>query len=111
MNPIKNGPILEVTPQDVNKNLGDAKILDVRLKDEFHGELGHIDGAQLVPLGPDLEKFLAKTDRNLEIVFVCRSGNRSGHATLLAQQMGFKRVYNMQGGMVQWNILGLSKKY
>ncbi|MCK6594702.1 MAG: rhodanese-like domain-containing protein [Bacteriovoracaceae bacterium] len=37
------------------------------------------------------------------IVFICRSGARSGNATLEALKLGFKKPVNMTGGMLQWN--------
>ena len=81
-------------------------LVDVRRDDEFNGELGHIKGAKLVTLGPDLMSYLNNEDKNKEILFICRSGGRSANATMLAMQMGFKKVTNMEGGMIGWNELG-----
>jgi len=61
----------------------------------------------LATLGPALMSYLQKEDRNKEIVFVCRSGGRSGQATELALQMGFNKVANMTGGMIAWNLATL----
>lgn len=99
--------IKEVTPQDVKHHLGDIRIIDVRTPEEFVGELGHIPGAQLVTLGPDLQRFLeTNPQKDVWMVFVCRSGGRSGQATRLAQSLGYQNVMNMQGGMLAWNSLG-----
>lgn len=95
--------IPEVTCEDVLRNLGKVKIIDVRRPEEFNNELAHIAGAKLVTLGPELNEFLEKGDRSDEIVFVCRSGGRSGQATALSQQMGYKFTVNMTGGMIRWN--------
>jgi rhodanese-related sulfurtransferase len=54
-------------------------------------------------LGPDLTSFLEKGDRADEIVFVCRSGGRSGTATAESIQLGYKFTINMAGGMIRWN--------
>ncbi len=80
-----------------------VRLIDVRRPDEFNGELGHIEGAELVTLGEDLNQFLEKTDRSEEIIFVCRSGGRSGQATIDSQNKGYKFTANMTGGMIQWN--------
>ncbi len=101
---IVNG-IPEVTPEDVYLNLGKVKLVDVRRPEEWHSELGYIEGSELVTMGPDLEKYLSKLDKNEEVVFVCRSGNRSGTVTFQAQQQGFKKTINMSGGMIRWNEL------
>ncbi len=98
--------IPELTVQDVNTRLSELKLIDVRRPDEFTGELGHIKGAQLATLESDLESYLSTLSADQTYVFVCRSGGRSGVATKLAQDRGFKSVYNMSGGMLAWNKAG-----
>lgn len=92
------------------ENLSQTKkfvLIDVRRPDEYNGELGHIEGATLVTLGPELENKLNEWDKDKTYVFICRSGGRSGQATAYAQSIGYKKVYNMMGGMLEWNRLGL----
>lgn len=78
-------------------------LIDVRRADEYTGELGHIDGARLVTLGPDLEAYLKSGNKDDKILFICRSGMRSANATLNALSLGYKSVFNMEGGMLLWN--------
>lgn len=93
-------PTMQVThPSD----LGGLKLIDVRRADEFTGELKHIVGAQLFTLGPDLDSYLEKESKDQKILFICRSGMRSANATMKALSLGFKEVYNMEGGMLAWN--------
>lgn len=92
-----------VNPEDVFSNRESLLLIDVRREDEYHGELGHVEGAKLFTLGPDLTDFLKSTDTNQEVVFLCRSGARSAHATQESQALGFKKSYNMSGGMIAWN--------
>lgn len=92
------------------ENKGDFigfKLIDVRGPDEFTGELGHIPGAILQTLGAELESYLNSENKNTPILFICRSGARSAAATRLARQMGFQEVYNMEGGMMYINMIGL----
>lgn len=96
-----------VQPTDLASALKEARLVDVRRPDEYVGELGHVEGAELVTLGPDLEKWLAAGNRDQAIVFICRSGGRSGQATQASLAMGYKNVVNMVGGMLLWNKLGL----
>lgn len=104
----KNGfPEIEV--DEALKNLKDLHLIDVRTSEEFVGELGHIDGAQLVTLGPELMQFLETADKTKPILFICRSGGRSGQATFVSKQMGFLKTYNMIGGMLEWNRKGFPK--
>lgn len=98
-----NNGVNEVSVQQTFDLKDQVNLVDVRTPAEFNNELGHIKGAQLVELGPDLMRFLQTADKSQEIIFVCRSGARSGQATAMAQQMGFEFVANMVGGMIEWN--------
>lgn len=101
----------EITPADVLAKKEKVHLIDVRRPDEFTGELGHIDGAQLWTLDESLPKFLSQAEKDETYVFICRSGNRSGRATDEARKLGFKSVFNMKGGMLAWNALGYEIKH
>lgn len=112
--------VTDVTPQEVLNEKDNLILIDVRETSEYNAELGHIAGSQLVILSTLPEKIsdLIKksTESHKPIVFVCRSGARSGQACFFASkyfssefasinqstQIGF---YNMQGGMMMWNQL------
>ena len=101
----------EITTQDLNSKLNqlteNVLLIDVRTPEEYHsGEYSHIAGAQLVTLGPQLIAFLTDGDRNKEIVFICRSGARSGTATRQSMELGYQKTMNMQGGMIDWTRKG-----
>ncbi len=76
-------------------------LVDVRMPQEFTGELGHIKGAQLIPL-PALPEHLSELPKDATIVFVCRSGGRSAQASAFALSNGYLNTFNMMGGMMQW---------
>ncbi len=84
-------------------DLSGYQLIDVRRPDEFTGELGHIPGAILKTLGPELMDFLETANKHEPILFICRSGVRSAQATGIAMDYGFEQVYNMEGGMLYWN--------
>ena len=92
----------EIEPAFTHEHHGAVRIVDVREKDEFTGPLGHIAGAELVPLGV-VENAAQKWDPQQPVVLVCRSGGRSGKAALALEAKGFKRVASMRGGMMLWN--------
>lgn len=100
-----NNDVPEVRAEDLKDFLGKIRLIDVRNPDEFTGELGHIEGSELVILGPDLRDFLEKEPRDESMVFVCRSGARSAQATMYSLQLGYQKVYNLKGGMLRWNEL------
>ena len=98
--------VQDVVAEEVAKKKSDVVLIDVRQPEEFTGELNHIPGATLVPLGSLPEK-INELPKDKTIVFVCRSGGRSAKAAALAQSNGYNSVFNLKGGMLRWNELGL----
>lgn len=92
----------DVEPEQVARAGEKPRIIDVREPHELTGELGHIRGAELVPL-PTVEGAAKLWPRDDELVVVCRSGARSALAAAALGAMGFRRVMNMVGGMLAWN--------
>jgi len=79
-------------------------ILDVRERPEYTGELGHIRGSVLIPLRELADRVgELQTKKAGPTVVVCRSGVRSTTAAAILEGLGFDQVYNLQGGMVDWN--------
>jgi glyoxylase-like metal-dependent hydrolase (beta-lactamase superfamily II)/rhodanese-related sulfurtransferase len=102
--PIERMPdgVPEVTVAWTREHLGEFRLIDVRELEEYQGELGHVAGSELLPLGT-VEQSVASWDREEPIVIVCRSGGRSGRAAKSLESMGFKRIASMRGGMIEWN--------
>ncbi len=96
----------DIEPKELWDKKDKVVIVDVRRPDEFTGELGHVPGSQLMVLDT-LPERLHELPKDRTIVFVCRSGARSGRATAFAKSEGFGSVFNMKGGMILWNQLNL----
>ena len=96
----------EIAPRAVFETMGTARLVDVREPHEFTGELGHVEGAELVPLGT-LEAASKAWARDEPLIMICRSGGRSGRAAEHLSAQGFTSVMNMVGGMLAWNDAGL----
>ena len=61
-------------------------------------------GGTLVPLGK-IQSMQVEDIEDLkdeEVIFYCRSGNRSGIAAMYLDQLGFKNTKNLTGGMNAW---------
>ncbi len=101
-----NPNVIEVTVEDVFACKSGVCIVDVREHDEWIGELGHIAEAKLLTLG-SLPNELSQIPQDEVVVFVCRSGARSARATAFAKQSGYEHVFNMKGGMLEWNKCNL----
>lgn len=106
------GGVFDVMPDEVSKLAAQVPLqihlVDVRQPEEYIGELGHAPGSQLMVLDTVPER-IETLPKDEPIVFICKSGGRSARATAYAQQLGFSQVYNMRGGMLLWNQLGLPK--
>jgi rhodanese-related sulfurtransferase len=89
----------EAPPELVVPHRGKVHMVDVREPDEFIGELGHVEGAELVPLA-GLETAAAAWNKEEELILLCRSGARSGRGAAALTRMGFTKVVNMSGGML-----------
>ena len=94
--------VTDVLPAEVLEKATELRLIDVRQPDEYDGELGHIKGAELIPLGT-LPQKLSELSKEETIIFICRSGNRSAQAANFAIENGFSEVANMAGGMISWN--------
>lgn len=104
-NPDFNG-VVDIAPDELSQKAADVAMIDVREPSEYTGELGHIHGAELVVLG-SLPDRIDSLPKDKPLVFICKSGGRSARAAAFAQANGFDQVYNMRGGMLLWNSLGL----
>lgn len=105
--------VREIQPWDLRDQLAGERpplVLDVREPAEF--AQARIPGSLNVPRGVleqacewDFEETvpLLATRRDLPIVVVCRSGNRSLLAADVMQQMGFADVVSLKTGVRGWN--------
>jgi len=85
-----------------------AQILDVRTPEEFASE--HIHKATNVNwLGDDFVTNAEKFDKSKPIFVYCKSGGRSAKASAKLAELGFKTIYELQGGIMKWNAAGFSK--
>ena len=82
---------------------GDAILIDVREPDEYIRE--HIPGAQLVPLsGFNPADFATEHDKIA--VFHCRSGGRTNASAGQILATGFRKFYQLDGGLQAWREAG-----
>ena len=80
-----------------------AFVLDVRQPEEW--EQAHIQGATLIPLG-ELQARSNEVPKDVKVVVVCRSGNRSQQGREILLAAGFTQVTSMSGGVTQWQSEG-----
>ena len=94
----------EITPLDLQQRIarGDAlTVIDVREPHEW--DIANIgdQGARLIPLG-QLPERMHELDSAQEIVLQCRSGVRSAKALRQLRDAGFRKLWNLKGGILAW---------
>lgn len=88
---------------------GGVLLLDVRDATDFGGEDGHVPGAVYIPLS-DLPNSLAdlKDRREQSLAVMCFTDKKSKAALKLLKDKEFAEALLVDGGMKEWNRLGLA---
>ncbi|HSL72540.1 MAG TPA: molybdopterin-synthase adenylyltransferase MoeB [Longimicrobiales bacterium] len=95
--------IPEISPRELAARLqrGDIELIDVREPHEW--EIARIPQARLVPLA-SLPDAFASLAQDRDIIVHCKSGQRSERAARELRAAGFRRVWNLTGGIERWRI-------
>lgn len=84
-------------------DLPEAQIIDVRTDAEV--AQGIIPNAEQMDVA-DWNKFISATEKldpNKPVLVYCKSGGRSNRAATYLVQNGFTEVYDLKGGITDWN--------
>ncbi|MCK5921753.1 MAG: hypothetical protein KAG66_12480, partial [Methylococcales bacterium] len=96
--------IRQMTPRLLQARLANGDellLLDVRELHEWDiSNLGHL-GAWMVPKEEVLGR-VHELNRSQETVIYCRSGQRSAEIITALQAIGFKNLWNLDGGINRW---------
>ncbi|MCX7550342.1 rhodanese-like domain-containing protein [Xanthomarina sp. F2636L] len=94
--------ILNVTDYKTQTENKDVQLIDVRTPEEFKD--GHIqDAINIDYYSEDFLKEFETLDKNKPLYLYCRSGNRSYKAAVKLKKMGFKDIYDLEGGILNYN--------
>ena len=84
-----------------------AQLVDVRTKDEF--AVSHLQDAQNICVTDnDFKQKVAYLDRSKPVYVYCKKGGRSAQASKILKQMGFTKIFDLQGGITNWEQQQLS---
>jgi molybdopterin/thiamine biosynthesis adenylyltransferase/rhodanese-related sulfurtransferase/molybdopterin converting factor small subunit len=100
--PVSVNHATEITSVELKQRLDRGerlKIVDVREPNEY--QINRIPGSELIPLG-DIPKRYGELNPDEEIVVHCKMGGRSAKAADFLRSVGFKRVLNLKGGILDW---------
>ncbi len=105
--PSNIGAIHKISVAEFEKLNSEGKftLVDVRTPEEFTA--GYIKGAVNINFKkrtfPDYINAIAK---DKPVAVYCRSANRSGKAAIIMQSLGFKNIYDLEGGVKAWKKAG-----
>jgi adenylyltransferase/sulfurtransferase len=100
--PAPSVTVPEIEPRELKARLDRGEeifILDVREPHEY--QIGNL-GGHLIPLG-ELPRRAHELDSSREIVAHCRSGKRSAEAVDFLRKAGFRKIWNLKGGILAWS--------
>lgn len=84
-----------------------AQLVDVRTKDEF--AVSHLKDAQNICVTDnDFKQKVAYLDKNKPVYVYCKKGGRSAQASKILKDLGFTKIFDLQGGITNWQQQQLS---
>ena len=91
-----------VSPDEVEELIDkDVRLIDVRTKQEF--EMGHIRGAENISFTNDnFEEVIQGLNKSEPVIVYCQRGGRSGRCASRLAELGFTKIYDLDGGMSKW---------
>jgi len=101
---LRRGPMVDIENVKQKMDLQeDILLLDVRNKEDYVGEQGHIKGSVLIPV-EELEQRLSEIESFQEktVMTICRTDRRSAKAAQVLTKHGFADVHVVRNGMTAW---------
>ena len=92
----------ETTPVELKGRMDagdDVVVLDVREPNEY--QINRVEGSTLIPLG-ELPRRYQELDQEREMVVMCKMGARSAKAVDYLRSVGFSKIKNLRGGVLEW---------
>jgi len=95
--------VQEITPRDLAERVRRGDLIDlIDVREPYEWRIARIDGARLIPLG-QLGGALAEFQPDRDVVLYCHHGFRSRTAAEFLVERGFRRVWNLTGGIDRWS--------
>ena len=90
---------------DYGEELDNVQLVDVRTPEEF--QAGYIAEAQNIDfMSPTFEEDIKTLDKEKPVLLYCQKGGRSAKCAEKMKDLGFKKIYDLQGGFSKWKHEG-----
>jgi len=103
---VEGGSYTNVNPAQLAEMLEEEDFVFVNTHIPYEGEIAHTDA--FIAYG-QVEQSIDQlpADPGAMIVLYCRSGRMSAIAAETLVRLGYRNVWNLEGGMVAWEAAGL----
>lgn len=103
---VQGGSYTNVTPLELDTMLTSKDFTMINVHTPFEGKIAQTDlSIPYDQIQQNLDKL--PSEKNARIVLYCRSGHMSDIAAKTLIQLGYKNIWNLDGGMVAWENAGL----
>ena len=104
---IAGGSYKNVSAQELNKMLKEKDFLFINVHTPFAGIITDTDlSIPYNEISVPENLFQLPVDKNAKIVLYCRSGRMSELAAKELASLGYTNIWNLVGGMVEWEQAG-----
>ena len=103
-----NKKVTRLTPEEFQSSLNNnsVQLIDVRKPSEY--VTGYIPNAVNIDfLSDDFTSNIDKLNKQKPVYIYCRSGKRSGKSAIEFEKAGFTKIYDLEGGILNWMSKGL----
>ena len=98
--------VRNLTPDEVARGLAEGKVLLVDVREPNETAVERYPDAFELPMS-EFDPAAIPDPQGRQVVFACRSGNRSVTASLMAQSAGLPYDAHLAGGIIAWKAVGL----
>ncbi len=101
-NPNQPAQVVELSAQDAKAMLDRGELLLFDVRPESEGNIARIAAGKT--LNDEVAEYLKSLDKQTPVAFYCHHGVRSRGVAQSVVQEGFRKVYNLKGGIDAWSV-------
>ena len=98
--------VRDLYPEEVAKGITEGKIMLVDVREPMETDIERYPEAVYMPMS-EFDPSALPDPGGKQVVFACRSGNRSVTVSLIAQDAGLPYDVHLAGGLKAWKAAGL----
>ena len=93
----------KISREEFKKKLDSGEYILIDVRTEAENLQKNIPESMIIDISqPDFAQKILSLDKDKKYLIYCASGNRSSYALSFMEQSGFKEVYELEGGIMNW---------